>query len=422
MEMFISLRGILILLLMTAGFTMTLFRPMIGLIIIFTLTILRAGFLYAWFPTIYQDMHLVQFSILLTLLAWIIHHKKYPIRINLDLLILFLFFCVICLSRVLNNTPMLDNKVPDEFLRVMFVTFLTAQILRTPKDMRKILWSIVGMYLFLALRAYWRYKTEYWDIALPDYVWVNRNGFANSLAFVFPIAYFLSTATKNKILKFFGLSTALWCIIGVILTSSRGGFLALMVSLFFVFIHEKRKTMLIFIGLVIGLTIVPRLSEKYVDRIQSIKTYEEDASAMGRVATNYAAINMFKEKPLLGVGAGNYNNLVYSYVPPEYSKWVDEGKSIHNILMQVLSETGIIGFVLFCWLILRSLLNTSTRHIRGNAELVNLAYMLRIAMISIIVGEQFGQGAYFGNIYTVLPFIIALKLNPENRKPSIAVK
>ena len=41
------------------------------------------------------------------------------------------------------------------------------------------------------------------DIALPNYTLVNRNGFANTLALVFPIAYMLGRTSKKVFGKFF---------------------------------------------------------------------------------------------------------------------------------------------------------------------------------------------------------------------------
>lgn len=416
MELFVSLRGALILSIFLVSIIAILVRPAVGIALILIVTLMRAGFLYVWFPPIY-DLHLVQVVILYTGAAWLIHMGRYPLRINLDLILLFVFYLVICLSRVMAGTPVFESKVPDEYFRVLVIGFLIVQILRTPKDIRQALWVIVGVYLFLALRAYWRYKTDYMPIALPDYYWVNRNGFANTLALLFPIAFFLARETKSKALKWLGYTAAFWCIIGVILTYSRGGFLALMTSLLFVFLYEKRKGMFLVIGILMVAAILPRLSDKYINRIESIETYEEDDSAMGRVATNYAAINMFKGRPLLGVGAGNYNYVVYDYTPEEYRKWVFEGKSVHNIMLQILSETGIIGFTIFCLLIVRGFYNTRLWYIRDKPELKSLAIMLRIALFSILVAQQFGQGGYFGDIYLILPFIIALSLHPDNAKP-----
>jgi len=52
---------------------------------------------------------------------------------------------------------------------------------------------------------------------------------------------------------------------------------------------------------------------------------------------------MFMESPLLGKGLGSFAKLVHGYqrrVMPQYA---------HNCYLQILAETGLIGFVSFIW-------------------------------------------------------------------------
>ncbi len=291
--------------------------------------------------------------------------------------------------------------------------------------MRALLWMFVGMNLFLVLRAYYFYKTDYMDIALPSYVYVNRNGFAGELAAMLPIAYMLGNASKNKALKYLGIFTALWCIIGVILTYSRGGLLGVFAGIACLLLVEKRKMKFIVIILLLTGLILPRLSEKYTGRIETIQTYEEDASAMGRVAANYAALNMFKENPFMGVGAGNFNDVIMAYTPPEYLKWVEEGKSVHNIVMQVVSDMGILGLTIFFLLILGGFKNSFIKVAEDAPEresTINILRMLCIAFFVSFVTAQFGQGAYFGRLFYLLAFLSAMRQNVHEKNLATASK
>ncbi len=420
MEQFFSLRGILITVLMIVSFAAILIRPKVGVALILALTLLRDGFLYIWFQPIY-DLHLPQVLIYLTLIAWLFHLKEYPLRFNKDIALVFGFFMVICATRFFSGTPIWDHPVANESLRIAIVFFLIVQLMRTTNDIRTMLWIFVGIFLFLELRAYYFYKTDFMEIALPNYRYVNRNGFANHLALMLPIAYMLGNNNKNKSLRYFGLFSALWCGIGVILTYSRSGFIGLAAGIAGILFLQKRKTKLIIALVVLALLILPRLSEKYTNRIDTIENYEEDVSAMGRVATNYAAINMFKQNPIMGVGAGNFNNVFLAYTPPEYLKWVEEGKSIHNIMLQVASETGLLGLAFFLPLVFCGFKNSLIK-IRGydpdEPEIQNIAQMLRLALFVTFLTSQFGQGGYYGNLYTILPFLSALHQNiSEQNRP-----
>lgn len=413
MEYFISLRGILIITLMISGFAAVMLRPKTGIIVIFFLSILRDGFLYTWFPPIY-DLHLPQIVIILTLVSWLIHSKDYPLRFNADIILMFFFFIAVCSTRFFAGTPINDHPLVNENLRIVIIFFLVIQLMRTPKDVKTMLWLFVGMALFLELRAYYFYKTDYMDIALPDYVHINRNGFAGLLAYTLPIAYMLGSGSKRKLPRFLGIVTALWCVVGVILTYSRAGLLGMLAGIAGLIFFEKRKIKLVAVVGLLTLLILPRLSEKYLGRIETIETYQEDASAMGRVATNYAALEMFKANPFLGVGAGNFNDVFMDYTPVEYLKWVEEGKSVHNIIMQVTSETGLLGLAIFLPLMWGGFRNSLVRipeDYPDRAEAVNIIKMLRLAFFVAFLTAQFGQGAYHGGLYNLLPFISVMRLN-----------
>jgi hypothetical protein len=73
--------------------------------------------------------------------------------------------------------------------------------------------------------------------------------------------------------------------------------------------------------------------------------YATGSTGEDRYALMVTAYNMFKGNILLGVGANNYNFVVLKYVPPELSKaWV---YTVHSEYFLRLSETGILGFLLF---------------------------------------------------------------------------
>jgi O-antigen ligase len=56
---------------------------------------------------------------------------------------------------------------------------------------------------------------------------------------------------------------------------------------------------------------------------------------------------MFLSHPVLGVGYGNYRALYHDYIPGTRPNELDA----HNLYLQFLSETGLIGFLVFCFLV-----------------------------------------------------------------------
>jgi len=209
--------------------------------------------------------------------------------------------------------------------------------------------------------------------------------FALSLGLLFKQKSFL-----NRI--YFAFSTAL---IGYsfMLTHSRGGFLGfLAIIFFFVFINLNLKFKT-FAPLALLLFIV----------IMAVKPSEEgrgigESSSPERVELLHQGIQMFKHDPFLGVGSGQFahNNPIR--------------KTAHNIYLNTLAETGLIGFFLFIMVYylpikavfeLKNMLdNNLIDNTDDNEFLERTIYMSYIAIIGLLTAT------FFLSATNEIPYII----------------
>ncbi len=141
---------------------------------------------------------------------------------------------------------------------------------------------------------------------------------------------------KNRILRF---SSITILTIGIILTRSRGPLIALVIILFIVYsykllISKKYKQLapsLIVISLLVIFLIVGVGMADYF--IRGGASFLEEGNVSSRIGLYQAAWSDFLESPILGKGMGSYFHHGHSYP--------------HNIILELLAETGLIGFVLF---------------------------------------------------------------------------
>ena len=113
---------------------------------------------------------------------------------------------------------------------------------------------------------------------------------------------------------------------GIYLTDSRGTLLAL-VAIFGIYVWLRRGVVVASIlGVIalVGMMLVP-------SRLQDMEVSEE--SAMDRVYSWYEGMQMFREHPIFGVGAGSYTDLYQL--------------TAHNSLVLALAELGFVGFTLW---------------------------------------------------------------------------
>jgi putative inorganic carbon (HCO3(-)) transporter len=150
-------------------------------------------------------------------------------------------------------------------------------------------------------------------------------------------------------------------LIGLLLTFSRGAWFAFALTALLMFLPEfRRNRRLVLVPILLGLLLVSVANSQIGTAVYQRITNIEPLSEYGRLALDYAAVNMFLQHPLLGVGYGNWRSLLPDFFPGLSASDILEYFAFsHDIYLQVLSESGLIGFILFfaplCYLIFKGL-------------------------------------------------------------------
>ncbi len=186
----------------------------------------------------------------------------------------------------------------------------------------------------------------------------------------------------------------------LMLTGSRSAQLQLGITLWMIFVGGKRKALGIVLLLVamVGIVVVlPKLAPARADA---------DASARERQMVLSAAVQMFKENPVLGIGFTSF---------PERSP---RKLHAHNVYMQCLAETGLLGAAIFFPLMffLRRETSRAVKHFERGSD-ANMALLGRC-----IGAVQFGYSIFifFSNQFMrftfAIPMIAGLGLHAAMRR------
>ncbi len=399
-------------------------KPKIGLFYFLFLLFLRDGFLWTRTPEIYVDWHLPLIVGWTVLIAWIFKSISSGEKIHMpkELIALILLAAVIFLSSFRAPYPDMARYMFEEYIKMIVLVLLIANIIKSPKDLRQMSLVMIALMTFLVLYAYREYKLYGYEIAVPDPERVDRNFFAESIVAVLPLAYMFSEERKNLLTKYLFLGVSAVLAGGVILTYSRGGLLALAIVCFFLFLNSKKKAFMVVSGIIVLMLFLPHIGEKYKDRMSTIISYEENVSANVRILTWKAGIDMMKMHPVLGVGAGNFNPLFPYYVSGAIYEGEVTGEtatraaytmSIHNIFLQVASETGVTGGALYL-LVIASLylgvgrLNKRNKLLPAKDKVdLSIPQALRVGLIGFCGAGFFLPGAYYGYLYIIFALLMA---------------
>jgi O-antigen ligase len=134
-------------------------------------------------------------------------------------------------------------------------------------------------------------------------------------------------------------------VVAVILTLSRGGWIALGLSVTIVCVVAWYRGWLPLGGLIAIAVGVALLLLPFHELIGARLSGGDKGSAASRVPLMHIAANMIRDHPLFGVGANNFAEVLPRYVTPEFTRdWL---YTVHNKYLLVWAETGIGGVIAF---------------------------------------------------------------------------
>jgi probable O-glycosylation ligase (exosortase A-associated) len=193
-------------------------------------------------------------------------------------------------------------------------------------------------------------------------------------------------------------------------SQSRGALLgvAAMTSYFWLKSRNKARWGLgLVAAAVLALALMP---DSYWDRMNTIKTYDEDASSQGRINSWWAAFNIANDR---FTGGGFRTNIAWIY--QRYAPNPQMLYAEHSIYFQMLGEFGWIGLTLFLGLGALTWSNARKMIALGNASsnqlwASNLGSMIQVSMMGFAVSGAFLSMALFDLPYNIMAMAaLALK-------------
>lgn len=152
------------------------------------------------------------------------------------------------------------------------------------------------------------------------------------------------------------------------------------------------------------------MPDTWHERMGTIKTYEQDGSAMGRVNAWWMAYNLAKDKML----GGGFECFQY----PTFIRYAPNPHDVHDahsVYFEVLGEHGFIGLSLFLLLGAVTLLSAGKiiKQAKKSAETMwmsDLAAMLQVSLLGYAAAGSFLGLAYFDLYYHLIAIIVILKV------------
>jgi len=175
-------------------------------------------------------------------------------------------------------------------------------------------------------------------------VYSDPNHLAMNLVLVIPIGVaFVAHKGTHWLMRLLCLASVGLAAVAIVFSHSRGGFVGLTVAMGVWALREKRRMQAFVVGALFFLALVIFAPKSFWQRNETVASYQQDVSAMGRVYAWNVASKISLDRPLLGVGVGGFRYAWPLYAPPESH----EALVAHNVFLDVIGELGFVGLLAF---------------------------------------------------------------------------
>jgi probable O-glycosylation ligase (exosortase A-associated) len=299
-------------------------------------------------------METVRFSITYYAVALgllIIFYKRY--RITSDRFHWAIFFLFMSVVNSVLHAPCFGPGLVqiDNYYKMLLQYYLICAFMRNDAHLRELYWAISTASVVVALRFVWgkfHLNERNFEGATGD-----RNEMAMTMVMTVPFLFMLGLTAKRYFIRLFAWFWIIPLSLTVLFSLSRGGMLGLGAVGGYLLYRLHHKRWLVVVGVMVALVGLANLPTEVTARFMTIgRASQNDASAIGRLNAWAAARNMAKERPLWGMGSGNFLVRFQQYAPVPTDIHV-----AHSSFYQLLGEQGLVGLgiwlylVAMCWLV-----------------------------------------------------------------------
>lgn len=239
----------------------------------------------------------------------------------------------------------------------------------------------------------------------------DNNTLALAIIMAIPLFRYLQLQAEKTWVRNGCIGAMVLCTVSALGSQSRGALVALVAMGVFLWLKSRNKAFIGILALLLVPMMIAFMPDTWSDRMSTIQTYDQDASAMGRINAWWMAWNLAVDRFPIGGGFAMYTRDVYQLYAPDPSIVL----AAHSIYFQILGEHGFVGLFLFLMVFWLAWRNGSwvLRKVAGRADLLwarDLAGMAQVSLVGYAVGGAFLSLTYFDMPYYIVVLLVVLRV------------
>lgn len=402
------MRDLLVLAIVLAGSLYALRYPWVGVMLWTWVSLMNPHALAYGFIQTFPVAAIVAIS---TMIGLVFTNERQSPFAESPAIWLLLFMCWICFTYPFSYNVEGSAEMLSKVLKVDLMILVGLMLLRTRRHIEILVWVIVcslgfygvkgGVFTILTGGSY-----RVWG---PGGFIGGNNEVALALIIVIPLMHYLLLQATSRWVRYGFLAAMVLTAAAALGSHSRGALLAIAAMAMFLWLKSPKKMAGGVVMIIAGVALIIFMPDEWSARMNTIQTYEEDRSAMGRINAWWTAVNVAKAH-VTGAGFDMYTPTIFSLFAPDPR----DIHAAHSIYFQVLGEQGFIGLMLFLaiwWCVWRnaSWLIANARNRPETIWCQQLGSMCQVSLVGYLVGGAFLSLAYFDLPYNILMLVTLTK-------------
>lgn len=417
------MRSLLFLIIFTVPALLALRQPWIGATLFAWISVMNPHRL-TW--GVSYDMPLALIAAAVTMIGIVFGKQRFRIPLTAPIIILIVFIAWMAVTTQFAIHPDTSWEMFLKAFKSLFMVLVAVALIQERKHIHAFLWVLVLSLSFYGIKGgLFTIVTgggaRVWGP--PDSLVNGNNEIAVAFAMIVPLMFYLGTTLQKRWHRFAMYGAILLTTVAALGTQSRGALLALVAMGGMMSLKSRYKWRLLLGAVIFGLVVLALMPESWWDRMATIRTYQEDGSAMGRINAWHTAVNIALDR-VFGAGFDTATVLVYDL----YSPAKDRIPLVaHSIYFQVLGDHGFIGLALFLlfWLTTYLTANKIRQDSEGIKELLwarDMSRMIQVGLIGYFVGGAFLSLAYWDVPYFLMVLIVTLRRYVEEARAELSTR
>jgi putative inorganic carbon (HCO3(-)) transporter len=294
-------------------------------------------------------------------------------------------------------------------MKIDLMILVAMVVLHSKRHMMLLVWVLVFSIGFFGVKggAFTLLTGGSYRVWGPENTYIEGNNeVALAIVIVIPLMRFLQMQMQAKWAKVTMTICMVLMAMAALGSHSRGALLAIAAMAIVLWWRGKNKMMGAVVMVVVGIALLSVMPAEWWERMNTIKTYQQDESALGRINAWWMAFNLAKAN-FFGGGFMIWTGIIFQVYGPD----PNDVHAAHSIYFMVLGEQGFPGLFIFLTLFTMVWFSAGSLRIKAGGKpqtqwLSDLGSMLQVSLAGYAVGGAFLSLSYWDLPYNLLVLVV----------------